>query len=234
MHEHTDGVDGYIQQLSTPSPDVTQILQPEGVKPGPNLFDSIKALHRLPFIPGSDLSRALHYPYEMETQYISGVKVPVTRIIGARAFQSWAGRGLYKGAPVLKGGVPSALVIQEYAKRRPDWKTEDPVLQLFRDSSEDVWAFVDTDGAHRTAAAKLRGDKVIRCTLATATYENLPRIHYDVSQSVRAHDRWAQSLLGRRVLAKESLRLARASGDASKIGLRTGQRLRSNQRWNRP
>lgn len=185
----------FVASLGDPDPTIVQILQPDNLRPRKTLAGSIRALHMLPFVEAFDIEHSLDFPPDdIELNFIKDACFPITRIIGAVSFQSWSGRGYHEGKLLSKNGRPSAKVIHDYSHRQPDWEGDDPDLGLFRDGDGEVWAYVETGGAHRTAATKLRGDRGLRCTVATRDYSNLPYLDASVSDSLLAWSRHERSL----------------------------------------
>ena len=196
---------------------VSEVIQPKGLRPHRTLFGAIQALHGLPFILSDELERALRYPAEYEeSHYVKDARFPVERIVSAKAFESWAGRGFYKGEIMKKDGTPSAIVIHAYSRKGQTWDEDDPVLSIFKDKVGEIWGYTSIDGAHRTAAAKLKGDKVLRATVETSSFERLPVLNVDLSEVILRYGRATRDFLGKVALARESARLTYVSMLANK------------------
>lgn len=117
---------------------------------------------RIPMIGATDMNEtdSMQSLPDQELNWQMDVDIPMNRIIGIDTFDSWAGRGGKRGT----GGRSSLSKIIEYAKRgQPEEYSgfDAPRFRLVKDVDGHIWAYC-VEGAHRTAAAKLRGDETVR------------------------------------------------------------------------
>jgi len=86
-----------------------------------------------------------------------GYMIPTSNIISAEGFESWGGRATSHNK---SGNRISAEVIAEYAQLSPD---EAPGVYLTGvERANGSVVYMVSDGTHRVAAAKLRGDETVR------------------------------------------------------------------------
>ena len=164
---------------------------------------AIGAMNRLPFIPTRTVTERMTHT-TADVEMIEGAKFPINRIVGVAGFQSWAGRGLDGAGKVNDhDGASSAHHVYEYAQHEQLGEIGHftPDITLFKDSEGQIWGVLESDGAHRTAAAKMRGDKELECHLrVTASEDMLPTVDFSIGEEILAQDRKSKTELGAAVL----------------------------------
>lgn len=97
---------------------------------------------------------------QMTTKLMGPVPFPVSRIIGIDSFSSWAGRD----RNVFNSNPDRSLdKILDIAAAEPSelMRSTGPDIEIVKDEGGTYWGIAVTDGSHRTAAAKIRGDMFI-------------------------------------------------------------------------
>ena len=196
--------------LPVPVTAAEQALQPAGLTPQESLFQTIDSLHRLPHLAIGN--RDLTYPEgPVTTQVVESGSFPMNRIVGVASFDSWAGRGMdSKGKARSKDAFSSAGTIHYYSQNEPP-EGYIPTVTVFKDTRGEVWGATITDGSHRTAAAKLRGDTELSCKLNTNDYDQLPTVNFDVAEEIVKQTKKLNGFIGRVLLRGEVKHLAASS-----------------------
>ena len=134
-----------------------------------DLSDKKRVYFALENLPFHNLKTSHNMSFSStRTEVIEGViNFPVDRIIGVNSFLSWSGRGLQ-----LHDSNPDYSLerIIQYAKTPANAFKETSNkghIVIVKDLEEKLWGVVTTDGSHRTAAAKLRGDTYIELSRVT-------------------------------------------------------------------
>ncbi len=228
---------GLGEALGAMDPAVEKIMdigEPLASKP---FETATRAMNRLPFISVRELDD--HMTHTEEATLVEDTTFPINRIVGVQGFQSWAGRGIEKGKIVSKDGASSAHTVYEYAQMEQlgyVGSVGTPNLRMFKDTDGEVWAYVDWDGAHRTAAAKMRGDKDLVCNVnVTSSKESLPTVDFSVGGELLERDRRSKTLIGRLALRADSGTLIKKSiaheQNRSKSARREENRISTSQGW---
>lgn len=196
-----------------------------------------RAMNRLPFISVRELDD--HMTHTEEATLVEDATFPINRIVGVQGFQSWAGRGIERGKIVSNDGASSAHNVYEYAQMEQlgyVGSVGTPNLRMFKDTDGEVWAYVDWDGAHRTAAAKMRGDEDLVCNInVTSSKETLPTVDFSVGSELLERGRKSKTLIGRLALRADSGALIKKSiaheQNRSKSARREENRISTSQGW---
>jgi hypothetical protein len=164
-------------------------------------------LNKLPFINAKEVIKP--YPRTHPNIVIKGsFDFPTERIVSVESFDSWAGRGEttdngFGGVtPNGKGGKgfsPRTLHGIEPTSRGAitDYAQEDlssvknaygnADIIIFQDTDDEYWGIATTDGSHRAAAAKLRGESTVAVSeIQIASDDDMPRLDYSVRQRFEA------------------------------------------------
>lgn len=135
------------------------------IKDFDDLDDVAGALIGVPMLNRHDIDQNIVRHSEGSTVH-KDVTIPMSRIVGIRTFDTWAGRGFNEdGTLKIKNGGSSLAEVAKCAKLgQMDEYVEhsgSPRLTLFEDADGEVWAYVRQDGSHRVAGAKARGDQYL-------------------------------------------------------------------------
>lgn len=197
--------------LGEPDQAVVDALHPDDLTLQDDIEGTISALHRLPFLKTKEVRQSLEYPEGATAgQQIEDATFPVSRIVSVSGFQSWAGRGISKGEVSSVGGYSSASAIRHYAETEPNADYQ-PTIHVFKDKDGIVWGFMNTDGAHRTAGAKARGDRELKCTVHTNSYDRLPTSNLSIAETLLAQDKKHKRFFGKAAMRWQTKNLAKNS-----------------------
>lgn len=155
--------------------------------------DVARALVGIPMIP-ADMIRNGRVSGGDTYSTARNQTVPMDRVVGVGAFETWAGRGFAGGKKIqLKNGQSSlgaiTAIATKYAREGQPMADEPhaPLLTLFVDADNQPWLWVETDGSHRVAAAKVHGD-VVLTHVSLKTSEDPYKVNFSVAQELAAQE----------------------------------------------
>lgn len=207
----------FLQKAWQPlAPEVAEVVSVRTPLHEAPIEDAITKMAHLPHLEVQGLTEDMQWVGEQET--LTETKFPVNRIVGIRGFQSWAGRGMDSNGELnTKDERSSAHTIAEYAKAgQPDYAegAARPQVRMFTDADGEVWGYLDLDGAHRTAAAKMRGDQDIECDLFAADAAGqLPSVEFSVADELLRQDSEKKSFVGKLALRRSVEALVQKSAE---------------------
>lgn len=176
-----------MPEAPEPARELLELAQP--IKDFDNLKEVAEALVATPMI-SHDLIYEHTVAEEGETHYREDVTVPMSRIVGIGTFETWAGRGFQRESDGIidKDGESS---LTEVARCGRLGQIEEylgvgaaPKLRLFEDADGEIWAYAYSDGSHRTAGAKARGDQYLRHAIVDYT-DRPARVDFSVAQMLQ-------------------------------------------------
>ena len=178
--EFADEVDlgAYEDYLSVPDLRENFSIDPSLIRHASGREIMQARLRGLPFVGDEQMARRRWSG--VARTLVGPIFFPVTRIISAAAFGSWAGR------PEPDGSDPHYSIdkIVRYAKLPASTfhgLKDGPDIEIVRDVTGFVWGVVASGGSHRAAAAKLRGDEFLEVTeIFIPSTESMQLIPFDV------------------------------------------------------
>lgn len=181
---------------------------PKTNTPTTNPEEAAQLLNTLPFVHKDQL-RKYYSSKDPAITLMGAIPFPTERLIGVDSFESWAGRGSVdqsdrnkivrrkdgmgqkhsgNNIPDIEKTSRGAIVDAAQYKDPPKHLTGNADILIFEDSDGERWGIAMTDGSHRAAAAKLRGEPYIYANSVTIHSESeMPRVDFSVKQQFEHH-----------------------------------------------